>query len=1001
MNFRISKLAFSLSAISLLLFLLSPQTQANQTTRYTYNVSGLIESIDGPRKDVNDITTFTYDASGNRTLITNALGHVTHITAFDLSGRPLTIVDANGAITTLTYDARGRLLSQDTAGRLTTTFNYDKSGNVTQISQSNGQILTYYYDDAHRPIGYSDHFGNQVSYTLDNAGNRIKEDISDPTNQLTRTHQFIYDELSRLRADMGANAQTTTLEYDTNNNLIAQTDPNGNTTQFAFDGLNRLIGTTDAANGSTIYTYDERDNLISVTDPKGLITTYSYDVFDNVIEQNSPDTGITSYTYDDANNKISQIDAKGIISTYSHDALNRLTAIGYPNSSLNVTYVYDENTNGQNGIGRLTTVIDASGTTYYRYDIRGNIIQQNWQNTALISYAYDDANRVQQITYPSGRVVDYSRDISGQITGVTTSFNGSTQTLVDNITYQAFGPVNAMTYGNGLLYSAIHDLDYQLDKQTLGNILQRDYTQNNVGNISTITDQIDFSKNQAFGYDELDRLINAQGHYGGLGYGYDANGNRLEKIIEGNIASYGYVMQSNQLLTIIDSAISQIYQYDANGNTLNNGHNQFSYGDDNRLHNVIQNGVVIASYTYNSKGERVIKVNSTQTRYHYDLNGQLLAETDNNGLTLKEYIYANGQLIAFHQGEGDQDQDGIADQIDNCSLYPNPAQIDSDQDGLGDGCDNDLDNNSIVDFGDVVTLLGFIGSADAKYDLDINGVVDFGDVVYILGYINQAPGPGPSNGIYYVHNDHLGTPQTITDQNQSVFWQANYNPFGKATITRQTITNNVRFPGQYFDQETGLHYNYRRYYDPSIGRYITSDPIGLQGGPNTYGYVNQNPLRFIDPFGLETTFIITYDSIGGVRFGSHSALYLGYGDAGQPAIYDPAGGYRRPSGGYDGSDGPPADASGLFTGPYADLGTFLNYHRDDGSSVEIFSFNTTRDEEEAIFEQALEIGDQRGFSCSASVSNAIDGIGLFKGLGHTGLPSDLARKLKNLIHGNR
>ncbi|MCF6252011.1 MAG: RHS domain-containing protein [Methylococcaceae bacterium] len=590
--------------------------------------------------------------------------------------------------------------------------------------------------------------------------------------------------------------------------------------------------------------------LISVTDPKGLITTYSYDVFDNVIEQNSPDTGITSYTYDDANNKISQIDANGIISTYSYDALNRLTAIGYPHSSLNVTYVYDENTNGQNGIGRLTTVIDASGTTYYRYDIRGNIIQQNWQNTALISYAYDDANRVQQITYPSGRVVDYSRDISGQITGVTTSFNGSIQTLVDNITYQAFGPVNAMTYGNGLLYSAIHDLDYQLDKQTLGNILQRDYTQNNVGNISTITDQIDFSKNQAFGYDELDRLINAQGHYGGLGYGYDANGNRLEKIIEGNIASYGYVMQSNQLLTIIDSAISQIYQYDANGNTLNNGHNQFSYGDDNRLHNVSQNGVVIASYTYNSKGERVIKVNSTQTRYHYDLNGQLLAETDNNGLTLKEYIYANGQLIAFHQGEGDQDQDGIADQIDNCSLNPNPAQIDSDQDGLGDGCDNDFDNNSTVDFGDVVTLLGFIGSADAKYDLDVNGVVDFGDVVYILGYINQAPGPGPSNGIYYVHNDHLGTPQTITDQNQSVFWQANYNPFGKATITRQTITNNIRFPGQYFDQETGLHYNYYRYYDPNTGRYITSDPIGLQGGLNTYAYVGGNPLSYSDPQGL-------------------------------------------------------------------------------------------------------------------------------------------------------
>ncbi len=104
--------------------------------------------------------------------------------------------------------------------------------------------------------------------------------------------------------------------------------------------------------------------------------------------------------------------------------------------------------------------------------------------------------------------------------------------------------------------------------------------------------------------------------------------------------------------------------------------------------------------------------------------------------------------------------------------------------------------------------------------------------------------------VFYVHNDHLGTPQAITDENQVIVWQAEYDPFGKATVTTETITNNIRFPGQYFDSETGLHYNYYRYYDSSTGRYITSDPIGLEGGLNTYAYAEGNPVNFIDPSGL-------------------------------------------------------------------------------------------------------------------------------------------------------
>ncbi len=123
-----------------------------------------------------------------------------------------------------------------------------------------------------------------------------------------------------------------------------------------------------------------------------------------------------------------------------------------------------------------------------------------------------------------------------------------------------------------------------------------------------------------------------------------------------------------------------------------------------------------------------------------------------------------------------------------------------------------------------------------------------------------------------VHNDHLSTPKLITDQNQAIVWTADVQAFGTA-VTSGALTFNVRFPGQYFDQETGLHYNYFRYYDPTTGRYITSDPIGLQGGLNTYAYGGNSPIRYIDPFGL-TTFSVSVNVTGGGVIGGTLGLNI-------------------------------------------------------------------------------------------------------------------------------
>jgi YD repeat-containing protein len=190
-------------------------TQATRTwtTTYTYGaVPGvLVQKVeDGPRTDVSDLTTYAYylaDAvcsgghfgcRGQLQQLTDALGHVTQYTAYDANGKLLSMTDANGLVTTLTYDARQRLTSVDAGGE-TTTYRYDPAGQLTRITRPDGAYLAYSYDAAHRLIQTQDNLGNTLTYTLDALGNRIKEEAHDPSGQLARSQSRVYDALSRLQ----------------------------------------------------------------------------------------------------------------------------------------------------------------------------------------------------------------------------------------------------------------------------------------------------------------------------------------------------------------------------------------------------------------------------------------------------------------------------------------------------------------------------------------------------------------------------------------------------------------------------------------------------------------------------------------------------------------------------------------------------------------------------------------------------------------------------------
>lgn len=456
-----------------------PYTTTNnaRTTTYTYNSSGLVETIDGPRAGATDVTTFTYDANGDLKTTTDAAGHVTEVVSRNARGLPTQIKDANNLVTEIDYHPRGWILSRtvkSSQGDSVTTFSYDQVGQLVQMTMPDGSAISYEYDAAHRLVSIENNLQERIEYTLDAAGNRLSESVKGPGGTNSRTQQQTFDELSRLVSFIDGVNNTSTYDYDDNDNQVGMTDALNRSPSQTFDALDRLIKATDPDAGDTHYTYDDRDNLTQVSDPKGVITSYVYDGLDNLIQEVSADAGTRTYQYDAAGNMTQATDARGVVAQYSYDVLNRLTQITYPGSTgENVTYTYDL---GSFGKGRLTAVADESGSTSYSYDDRGNILTDTriiGDTTYTTSYSYNLADQKTSMTYPSGRVVDFTRDATGRPISISQTVSGITKLLVDTTEYEPFAGVAAIRFGNGIEQIQEYDLAGRLDQRELSDDYNR------------------------------------------------------------------------------------------------------------------------------------------------------------------------------------------------------------------------------------------------------------------------------------------------------------------------------------------------------------------------------------------------------------------------------------------------------------------------------------------------------------------------------------------------
>lgn len=551
-----------LGALALACALALPAQAAERAWSYSYNALGLIERADGPRTDVQDVTLYAYDSRGNLTQVTNALGQVTRLGDYDERGKPGSITDANGVTSSLAYTGvDGWLASVSTAGS-TTRFDYDAVGQITRVTRGDGSWLSYEYDDARRLVAIGNNLGERLEYDVDTKGNRTAQRIKDASGSLVRQQQWAYDELGRLLRAVGAGGQTRSFAYDFNDNPVGETNPRQFAHSQAFDALDRLVGQSDPLGGKTRLAYDAQDNLTEVKDPRGVTTRYEYDGLGNLTRLVSPDSGTTTFEHDAAGNVIRRTDARGAVTEYRYDALNRLIERHSPSDpSLDVQYRYDLTADGNKGIGRLGAIEGARDSLVYRYDERGNLVEQVRsirldQQTLLdrVTYRYDAANQLLEIGYPSGLAIGYPRNAGGQVASVTLAVGDKApSTLVGQIAYLPFGPLLRLTWGNGITLSREYDQDYQLLRQKVGP-WQSDYQHDANGNIQqhrhSLWGTLDYQ------YDPLDRLTEERGVQGGRSYAYDAVGNRTQRSdnpASGGTASsqdYQYAPDSNRLTAI-------------------------------------------------------------------------------------------------------------------------------------------------------------------------------------------------------------------------------------------------------------------------------------------------------------------------------------------------------------------------------------------------------------------------------------------------------------------
>ena len=819
-----------------------------RTTHYRYqSIHGrsVLVEIDGPLPNGptatpadSDITRYEWDATGSQVVAVSVPGGGRTVLEHDPhTGRVTRMVREDGQSIALRHDSSGRIIEMTATGPgwqqpLVRSMLFDARGRQTGSGagipgQPDWQPeLLAAFDTAGRPAWTATATGIAMQWRY-NTENHLQQ-TSTLSNRIHRTWQYRHDERGRI---------------------IEAIDPAGASLRPGYpeDGM------AQSASPSASMTNKPAGRVVHVTDD-----------FGRRVASISPDSGKTRYVHDEADRLIASTDAAGNRAVYAYDISGRILRQDiWPAGAAQA-----DTTRWQYQGRRLVALLHPIQEERYLHDERGLLIRKTTLRHGPVQggatlvtqtrYSHDSRGRLDSISLPDGSLIRYLRNGQGQVTAMQRSRIQTdwlrwllpAQVIARDIERDLVGIARYVT-GNGIearyqrsregmLARIVHrpaddppalqgktaatrlpgalrlppDLQALYDDRLLwdvrGNLLHRRTEGKGWQAVAS-----------SYAYDHANRLIVATQPGAASRYFHDAAGNRLlsqqgiasQSEVKAGTAVSRYQPGSNRWLgDMVDGKAWPPYRYDANGQLVDAGDRRYGWDALGRLMTVQRgDGSEVARYVYNHRGERIASIAGGGS--NSGSSGNSNSGNGNNGNSVVGFLYEDGKL----QAETDQ-QGRILRQY----LW------------LGDQPLAVIDSPA----GRVPAGAGALSQA-------------MRDIATVL-----RAWLGNDDEISWLHPDHLGAVALATNAAGAAIWQASYSPYGAATIRaaqrpgHPAFTWNLRLPGQYWDAATGLHYNRHRYYGPQSGRYLTPDPLGMPDGPNSYVYVKNNPLRYVDPEGL-------------------------------------------------------------------------------------------------------------------------------------------------------
>ncbi|GAA1235392.1 RHS repeat-associated core domain-containing protein [Kitasatospora nipponensis] len=800
-------------------------------------------------------TAYHYDEHHHLTRITDQLGHSVRV-QHDRYGRLLRYTDELGHSTRLTRDERGDVVGVDRPDGSTLRIAYNELHQPVEIRTPEGLTWQQAYDERGNRTALTDRAGVTTRYHYDEAGR-----LTELTDALGRVSRFGYDPAGLLTEAVDPLGARSTYQRDAFGRVTSATDPLGRTTRTTWSVEGRPLSRTLPDAGTESWTYDAEGNNLTHTAADGAVTSMEYTHFHLLTTRTDPDGARHRFTHDRLLRLTEVLNPQGQSWRYQHDEAGRVTA-EQDFDGRTVSYGYDaanqvlhrENGAGQSldfgydVLGRVVArTADDGRTTNYDYDLAGRLVAARTADCEL-TRRYDPVGRLLAETV-DGRTVSFGYDVLGRRTSRRTAAG-----TVSEWTYDAADNPTSLT-------SAGHRIDFEHD------LLGRETGRSFGGQLAF-----------GFGWDALGRLTGRTTAAGGTpllhrAYSYGPGGSLTgitDQAPDGTSAHTGYELDQAGRVTAVRAADwTESYVYDRAGHLAEAawpGRGEGAAQGERAYHGSRLRSAGRVDFRYDEAGRvtgRRIRTLSGRTRswrYTWDAEDRLTEVVTPDGAhwryrydplgrrITKQQLISTGGTVRPNAPNASVDA-GAPDAPDDAG-----APDDADVTGASEGPDAELTVLQWTEFGwDDWTLIEQTAHSPqlpGPYTLswDYHGLHPIAQSEQLAtGADDQAE---VDRRFFAIVTDLVGTPTELLAPDGSTAWQQRSTIWGvPVSADRQVTDTPLRFPGQYFDPESRLHYNVHRYYDPVAARYLTTDPLGLAPAPDAYGYA-PNPLVACDPLGL-------------------------------------------------------------------------------------------------------------------------------------------------------